>query len=211
MKFIDVTVTMTEGMPVWPGETTFELKRDKKIEDGANANVSRLVMSVHTGTHVDAPFHFLSSGDTVENLPLNVLIGKALVIEIDEDVSEITREILESVGLTDGYERVLFKTRNSRLWKDGKTDFEPGFVGIDAEASKLLVEKGVKLVGIDYLSIAPFKRSRPTHEVMLEAKMVIIEGLDLSGVVPGEYTLCCLPLKLKNTDGAPARVVLIKD
>jgi arylformamidase len=93
----------------------------------------------------------------------------------------------------------------------GTQEFQEGFVGIDEGAARLLVEKGVRLVGIDYLSVAPFKRSRPTHEVLLEAKMVIIEGLDLSGVSAGEYTLYCLPLKLRHTDGAPARVILIEE
>lgn len=209
MKIFDVTQIMEEGMPVWPGEAEFVLRRDKKIEEGANANVSRLEMSVHTGTHVDAPFHFLSSGGTVENLLLDVLIGSAQVVELDESVDEITREVLEKVHFAEGVERVLFKTRNSSYWKMGNKQFQEGFVGIDEGASRLLVEKGVRLVGIDYLSVAPFKRSRPTHEVLLEAKIVIIEGLDLSSVTAGEYTLYCLPLKLKHTDGAPARVVLI--
>jgi len=211
MKIHDITLMMEEGMTVWPGETAFVLQRDKKIEDGANANVSHLEMSVHTGTHVDAPFHFLSTGDTVENLLLELLIGKVVVVELDEQIGEVTREVVESIGLADGVKRVLFKTRNSGYWATGNQDFQEGFVGIDAEASKLLVEKGIQLVGIDYLSVAPFKRSRPTHEILLAAKMVIIEGLDLSGVKPGEYTLYCLPLKLKHTDGAPARVILIEE
>lgn len=211
MKIYDVTQTMVEGMPVWPGEAAFVLRRDKKIEEGANANVSRLEMSVHTGTHVDAPFHFLSGGESVENLLLDVLIGGAQVVELTESVDEITREVLESVHFTEGVERVLFKTRNSNYWKMGNQEFQEGFVGIDEGAARLLVDKGVRLVGIDYLSVAPFKRSRPTHEVLLEAKMVIIEGLDLSGVTAGEYTLYCLPLKLKNTDGAPARVILVEE
>jgi arylformamidase len=198
-------------MPVWPGEAAFVLRRDKKIEEGANANVSRLEMSVHTGTHVDAPFHFLSGGETVENLLLDVLIGGVQVVELPESVDEITREVLKTVHLTKGVERVLFKTRNSYYWKMGTQEFQEGFVGIDEGAARLLVEKGVRLVGIDYLSVAPFKRSRPTHEVLLEAKMVIIEGLDLSGVSAGEYTLYCLPLKLRHTDGAPARVILIEE
>jgi arylformamidase len=210
MKIYDVTQMMEEGMPVWPGEADFVLQRDKKIEEGADANVSRLEMSVHTGTHVDAPFHFLSGGDTVENLLLDVLIGSAQVVELPESVDEITRDVIETVHLTKGVERVLFKTRNSNYWKMGRREFQKSFVGIDADAAKLLVELGVRLVGIDYLSVAPFKRSRPTHEVLLGAKMVIIEGLDLSGVTEGEYMLYCLPLKLKLTDGAPARVVLVQ-
>ena len=211
MKIHDITLTLRAGMVVWPGDPEVELGRIKKIEEGANANVSSIAMGVHTGTHVDAPYHFLSDGDTVENMLLEVLIGKVKVIEIDDQVDVITRDVLERIHLEDCIERVLFKTRNSKYLADYRVGFKEDFVGIDAGASELLVEKGIKLVGIDYLSIAPYKRSRPTHEVMLGAKMVIIEGVDLSGVEPGDYILYCLPLKLKNTEGAPARVILIEE
>lgn len=211
MKVHDITLTLEPGMVVWPGDPEVVLGRIKKIEDGANANVSTIAMGVHTGTHVDAPYHFLSDGDTVENMLLEVLIGRVKLVEIEESINEITRDVLESVNLEDGVERVLFKTRNSKFLSDHSVGFNEDFVGIDAGASELLVEKGVRLVGIDYLSIAPYKRSRPTHEVMLRAKMVIIEGVDLSSVEPGDYTLYCLPLKLKDTEGAPARVILIEE
>lgn len=211
MKIHDITLTLRAGMVVWPGDPEVELGRIKKIEEGANANVSSIAMGVHTGTHVDAPYHFLSDGDTVENMLLEVLIGKVKVVEIDDQVEVITRDVLERIHLEDGIERILFKTRNSKYLADSRVGFKEDFVGIDAGASELLVEKGIKLVGIDYLSIAPYKRSRPTHEVMLGAKMVIIEGVDLSGVEPGDYILYCLPLKLKDTEGAPARVILIEE
>lgn len=211
MKIHDITLTLRAGMVVWPGDPEVELGRIKKIEEGANANVSSIAMGVHTGTHVDAPYHFLTDGDTVENMLLQVLIGKVKVVEIDDQVEVITRDVLERIHLEDGIERILFKTRNSKYLADSRVGFKEDFVGIDAGASELLVEKGIKLVGIDYLSIAPYKRSRPTHEVMLGAKMVIIEGVDLSGVEPGDYILYCLPLKLKDTEGAPARVILIEE
>ena len=211
MKIHDITLTLQAGMVVWPGDPEVELGRIKKIEEGANANVSSIAMGVHTGTHVDAPYHFLSDGDTVENMLLEVLIGKVKVVRIDDHVDVITRDVLERIHLEDGIERVLFKTRNSRYLADYRVGFKEDFVGIDAGASELLVEKGIKLVGIDYLSIAPYKRSRPTHEVMLGAKMVIIEGVDLSHVEAGDYILYCLPLKLKKTEGAPARVILIEE
>jgi arylformamidase len=211
MKIHDITLTLQAGMMVWPGDPKVELGRIKKIEEGANANVSSIAMGVHTGTHVDAPYHFLSDGDTVENMLLEVLIGKVKVVRIDDHVDVITRDVLERIHLEDGIERVLFKTRNSRYLADYRVGFKEDFVGIDAGASELLVEKGIKLVGIDYLSIAPYKRSRPTHEVMLGAKMVIIEGVDLSDVEAGDYILYCLPLKLKKTEGAPARVILIEE
>ncbi len=197
-------------MPVWPGDHEVELYRDEKIEDGANANVSNLSISVHTGTHVDAPYHFLPEGGPVDQLPLEVLIGPVQVVELPESVDFIDEKILLKTEINPGTIRVLFKTRNSRYWMMDINEFQTGFVGITEDGARYLVEKGIKLVGIDYLSISPYKMSRPTHEVLLKAMMVVIEGLDLSKVDAGQYELYCLPLKLFNTDGAPARAVLIE-
>lgn len=210
MKIHDVTVTIMPGMPVWPGDHEVELYRDEKIEDGANANVSNLAISVHTGTHVDAPFHFLPEGGPVDQLSLEVLIGPVQVVELPESVDFIDEEVLQKIEFTPGTIRILFKTRNSRYWMMDSKEFQTGFVGITEDGARYLVEKGIQLVGIDYLSIAPYKMSRPTHEVLLNAKMIVIEGLDLSKVDSGQYDLYCLPLKLFNTDGAPARVILIE-
>lgn len=211
MKIHDVTVTIRPGMVVWPGDHQVELYRNGKIEEGANANVSNLSISVHTGTHVDAPYHFLPTGSTVELLPLDVLVGPVQAVELPDSVLFIDQKVLEAVHIHPETTRILFKTRNSSFWSAADDSFHPDFVGITEDGSQYLVEKGIKLVGIDYLSIAPYKKSRPTHEVMLNAKMVIIEGLDLSQVDPGTYELYCLPLKLMNTDGAPARVILVEN
>lgn len=211
MKIHDVTVTIRPGMVVWPGDHQVELYRNGKIEEGANANVSNLSISVHTGTHVDAPYHFLPTGSTVELLPLDVLVGPVQAVELPDSVLFIDQKVLEAVHIHPETTRILFKTRNSSFWSAADDTFHTDFVGITEDGSQYLVEKGIKLVGIDYLSIAPYKKSRPTHEVMLNAKMVIIEGLDLSRVDPGTYELYCLPLKLMNTDGAPARVILVEN
>lgn len=211
MKIHDVTVTIRPGMVVWPGDHQVELYRNGKIEEGANANVSNLSISVHTGTHVDAPYHFLPTGSTVELLPLDVLVGPVQAVELPDSVLFIDQKVLEAVHIHPETTRILFKTRNSSFWSAADDTFHTDFVGITEDGSQYLVEKGIKLVGIDYLSIAPYKKSRPTHEVMLNAKMVIIEGLDLSQVDPGTYELYCLPLKLMNTDGAPARVILVEN
>lgn len=211
MKIHDITLTIRPGMPVWPGDHPVELYRDEKIEEGANANVSNLSISVHTGTHVDAPYHFLMEGPKVDTLPLNVLVGEVQVVEIPDSIKTITREVVEGLELREGITRVLFKTSNSKVWRSGSDEFYTGFVGIDAGGSQILADKGIRLVGIDYLSISPYKNSRPTHEILLGARMVIIEGLDLFGIEAGVYTLYCLPLKLKDTDGAPARVILVED
>jgi arylformamidase len=147
----------------------------------------------------------------VENLPLDVLVGPAQVIQVTSNVEVITAEVMEKLKFEPLVERVLFKTSNSDLWKNPEAPFNTHFVGIDESGARFLVDHKIKLVGIDYLSISPYKKSRPTHEVLLGAGVVIVEGLDLSGVSAGKYTLCCLPLKLKGADGAPARAVLIEN
>lgn len=211
MKINDVTLTIREGLPVWPGEPEVTLHRVKKLEEGANANVTYMAFAVHTGTHVDAPCHFLADEEGVDKLPLDVLVGEVTVVEMPDSVDQITAKEVSASGLVAGTERVLFKTRNSNYWIEGVDTFQTGFVGITEDGAQALVDLGVKLVGIDYLSIAPFKMSRPTHLVMLKARMVVIEGLDLSSIKSGKYTLFCLPLKLANADGAPARVILVEE
>ncbi len=212
MKLHDISLTISPKLPVWPGDPQARLERVRKIEDGANSNVSELQLRVHTGTHVDAPVHFLNdSKEGVDDLPLKTLVGFCCVVEIPSDVDVITQETLEKVYIPQGNQRILFKTRNSGYWKQGLSDFQEKFVGIDASAAQHLVDMGYKLVGIDYLSIAPYKNSRPTHEVFLKNGIIVIEGLDLSEVSEGYYTLFCLPLKLAGSDGAPARVILIDE
>jgi arylformamidase len=209
MTIYDITLTVSPDMPVWPGDPAVSLQRAKKIEEGANANVSHLSLSVHTGTHVDAPFHFLPGGKGVDQLALDVLIGPVQVVALAESVDEINAATIQQAGIEPGSERVIFKTRNSHYWADHEQSFQAGFVGISQDGARALVGMGVKLVGIDYLSVAPFKRSRPTHEVLLSAGMIIVEGLDLSLVPPGQYQLYCLPTRLSGADGAPARAILM--
>lgn len=210
MKIYDLTVTIHNGMPVWPGHPAVELERINDMAAGAHSNVSRLSLAVHTGTHVDAPVHFLAGGNGVERLALEVLVGPAYVIELPDSINVVTAAELQAAAIPAGVERVLLKTRNSAGWKTA-TEFNPAYVGLSDDGAEYLVERGVRLVGIDYLSIAPYKQSRPTHETLLNAGVVILEGLDLSGIAPGNYTLVCLPLKLAGSDGAPARVVLLDD
>ena len=210
-KIFDISLTMHPGMVVWPGDPAVQMERLTKIENGDNCNVTFLSTAVHAGTHVDAPFHFISDGTTIETLPLDVLIGPAQVIQIPEDEAVIDRKALEKAEFMPGVTRVLFKTRNVKIRVAGDREFEPSFVAVSADAAELLLEKGVKLVGVDYLSVAPFNNSRPTHEILLGAKVVLLEGIDLDEVEPGLYTLYCLPLKLAGSDGAPARTILIQD
>lgn len=210
-KIHDVTVTISAQMPVWPGDPAPVIERKRKIEEGANSNTSQLTLGVHCGTHLDSPFHFIPDGKSVESLPLDVLYGPVLVVALDDTVSVINAEVVHRAALPTGTVRVLFKTRNSTAWAENESTFRTDFVGIDHSGAKLLVEMGICLVGVDYLSVAPYKQSRPTHEEFLKAGVVVVEGLDLSKINGGHYTLCCLPLKLQGSDGAPARVVLVEE
>jgi arylformamidase len=209
MQIYDISVEINPSLPIWPGDPAFGLERVSKIEDGANANVSRVTMGVHTGTHIDAPFHFLPEGNTVEGVALEKLIGPARVVSVPEDVQTIDSGMLQRLGLEEGVTRLLLKTRNSRFWGEPQPVFHTDFVGVSADGAEYLVSRGIQLIGIDYLSIAPYKKSRPTHEILLRNGTVIIEGLNLSAVPAGDYDLYCLPLKLTGSDGGPARAVLL--
>jgi len=206
MKIYDVTVPLSADLPVYPGDPKIQIDRTSKLENGDSANVSRLSMSSHTGTHVDPPSHFFSGARTLDNLALEVLIGPARVVDVG-NVDCIDESVIGECQL-EGATRVLFKTKNSQLWS-GKKHFTKDFVSLDHVAARELVRQGIKLVGIDYLSIEKFNFDVPrTHFELLGADVIIVEGLNLSGVPPGDYELICLPLKIEDGDGAPARVVL---
>jgi arylformamidase len=210
MRTYDISLTISPDMPVWPGDPKVVIKRIAKISEGDNANVSQLELSVHTGTHLDAPNHFLDQDKTtVEQLDLKTLAGRAYVLHLPDEVDLITRTILENAEIPPRTRRLLLRTRNSHLWAQQEKKFNQTFVGIDASGAEYLTERGVRLVGVDYLSVAPYHEGRPTHEILLGSGVVIVEGLDLSQVSQGRYTLYCLPLKLQGAEGAPARAILI--
>ncbi len=210
MRTFDITIPLHPQMPVWPGDPSIQLSRISKIEEGASANVTKISMTVHAGTHIDAPYHFLGGETaTVEQLPLNLLTGRVYVLHLPDEADLITAEILKKSEIPPRTRRVLFRTRNSHLWKKNSQEFYKDFVALSPDGAEYLVERGVKLVGIDYLSIAPFYDSVPTHKILLEAGVIIVEGLDLSQVPQGRYSLYCLPLNLIGVDGAPARAILI--
>jgi arylformamidase len=198
VEIIDISVPIRPGMPTYPGDPQVLLERVESIPDGASANVSRLEIGVHAGTHVDAPAHFLEGAETTEQLPLNVLNGPCEVVEaarLDESAVEAVPE---------GTERVLFKTTNSELWALER--FPDEFERFDGAGASALVGRGVKLVGVDFLSVGDHE----AHRVLLAAGVVPLEGLDLRGVESGTYELHCLPLRLVGSDGAPARAILIR-
>lgn len=208
MKIYDITFPISAETPIYEGDPRVEIKTVNSIEKGDAANVSQICCGVHTSTHVDAPNHFIEGAKRVHELDLEKLIGNCLVIELDEKVMSIEPEHLEN--LQDA-ERVLFKTRNSKFWNEAEKGFRTDFTYISPEAAKFLVEKNIKLAGIDYLSVEKFgSEDFATHKTLLEKEVIIIEGLDLRGISGGKYELICLPLKYigGSGDGSPARTVL---
>jgi arylformamidase len=204
-KYYDVSVPISPQLPIWPDTQPIEFQRTLDLDQGDIANDTTICMSVHTGTHVDASLHFVSSGRTVDELPLETLIGVTTVLDVGE-IEVITANFLESLRLPNNLKRILFKTKNSRLWNSvNSSKFEANFVALSCDAAEWLVHQGIILVGIDYLSIQRFYDG---PIVLLESDVVIIEGLNLIDVPAGNYELICLPIKLKGLEGAPSRVIL---
>jgi arylformamidase len=205
MKLIDVTVPLDARLPTYPGNTPFSVEAVKRLARGDSSNVSALHMSAHAGTHVDAPRHFFDGGGGAETLPLDLLIGRARVVEITSR-GGIGADELAGIDFSDDV-RVLFKTGNSRLW--ASPEFREQYVGVTASGAAQLIASGIKLVGVDYLSIEPFRTpGAPAHRTLLGGGAVIVEGLNLTDVEPGVYEMVCLPLRIVGADGAPARVIL---
>lgn len=209
MSVFDVSLAVGPDMMVWPGDPPVVVQEASRIARGDPANVSTLRLGTHTGTHVDPPCHFIDGAATVDEIPPDVFVGPAVVL----DLGAVDREIVprDLVALPEGTERVLFRTRNSDLWARGERKFPDDYVALGLEGARWLVSRGVRLVGTDFLSIE--KRGAPGHPVhvaLLEAGVVIVEGLDLHAVDPGDYTFTCLPLRILDGDGGPARALLAR-
>ena len=204
MKIYDITVDLSEELPVFPGDPPLRIEPVAALARGDAGNVSRITMSTHSGTHLDPPRHFNDNGLSVDQLPLSLLVGNALLAEV-KGTKAIGRAELEQLPLK-GEERLLLKTDNSRLWD------LPGFSGdyshLTPDGACYLVETGIKLVGIDYLSVECLDGDGEVHRFLLDNGLVILEGLNLNGVAAGSYELICLPLKIRGGDGAPARAIL---
>jgi arylformamidase len=200
----DVTVPLAPGLPAYPGDPPFEIEAIQRL-GSAPFSLSRMSLATHTGTHVDAPAHFLPGGATIDSLPLEILLGKARVVEIPAR-ERIDRADLEPRDLRDDL-RILLKTRMSgQMLKPG---FQEDHLYLSGDAAAYLAQAGLKLVGFDYLSVDRYGApDYPAHHALLEAGVIIVEGLDLSEVEPGEYDMACLPLRVADGDGAPARVIL---
>jgi arylformamidase len=205
VEIIDISVPIRPGMMVYEGDPAVLLERASSIGEGAAVNISRLDFGVHSGTHVDAPVHFIDGAPGAEALPLDALIGPAEVVDATGVAGVLDEDALRGLPLADGAERLLFKTSNSRLWE--RDEFMPDFVRMNGGGARYLIARGVRLVGIDYLSIG----DEEAHVELLRAGVVPLESLDLRSVEAGEYHLVCLPLRIVGSDGAPARAILIRD
>jgi arylformamidase len=205
MDVLDVSVRLSADVPTYPGNPPFQLTPIKRIAEGASSNVSALHMGTHTGTHVDAPRHFYDGRPGADALPLDVLIGPARVVHLP-GLEPVTADRLRGVDLS-GVRRLLLRTGNSALWST--PEFASSYAGVTGDAAELIANAGIALVGVDYLSVERFHQpGAPAHHALLGRGLVVVEGLDLSQVEPGDYELICLPLKLADADGAPARAVL---
>lgn len=204
--WIDISVPLTSGMVHWPGDPAPNFELISEIATGGGANVTMCRMVAHTGTHMDAPHHFLSDGVGIDSFPIEYGIGRARVIEV-QGADIVTRKHLEGKGIEKG-DRVLIKTRNSRIqWTT--LDFQENYVGIDSSAARLLVEAGAVLVGVDYISVGVFEGDNPeTHKILLGGGVWILEGLALGAVSEGVYDFVCLPLRIPGCDGSPVRAVI---
>ena len=208
IKIYDISMPLRAGMPVYPGDKAFHMEPLMEMAKGDFANLTSLALGSHSGTHVDAPSHFIEGGRTIEEMSLSILVGPAHVLELPH-LDRITAEDLDGATLPYPCNRLLLKTKNSSLCDE--SEFRDSYSYLTADAAHWLLGRGCQLIGIDYLSIEEFRPPRyEVHKVLLDADVVILEGLDLRGVTEGSYFLVCLPMKLVGGDGAPARTVLLK-
>jgi arylformamidase len=204
----DLSIPVRTGGLVYPGNPEIVIESQQAISRGAGANVSRISFGSHTGTHVDAAKHFFDGGETVDRIAVDRLVGPAVLIALDESLTSVSASDLERHDLGN-HTRILIRTRNSSFLDD--REFHRDYTYLAPDAAEYLVEKGVDLVGVDYLSIEQFRSGHHrTHRTLLERNVVIVEGLRLGGIMPGVYDFICLPLRLEGLDGAPARAILIE-
>lgn len=209
MKIIDISVPINGKIPHWPGGTRAKLRRISKIKKEYGCNESSLDMNLHTGTHIDAPLHFISDGKTSNQILLNTFIGDVFVAHLPR-VSKISSFELKTIKIPKGVKKVLFKTSNSLLWNKNIAQFNKKYVGITADGALWLAKQNFKLIGVDYLSVAGFDETVAVHKILLGKEMVLLEGINLSFVKSGLYGLICLPISILGTEASPVRAVLIK-
>jgi arylformamidase len=209
VRIFDISLPIHNNMMPFYQDPTASIYRVRDMDEGDDANVSEIKMGCHCGTHLDAPVHFVPGAPAVEDLSLDDLIGPALVVEFPDSVEQIHAEHLEQANIPAGVRRVLFKTRNSKLWERKETQFSKDYCGVEADAAQWLIDRGLKVVGHDHLSICPFHDLLVPHRLFFEARVIVIEGVNLTNIEPGLYQLICMPLNIQGSDGAPCRVALL--
>lgn len=213
-KIYDISLPITPEMAVWSGDPKVTLRRVNSLDKGDSSNVTQIRMSVHTGTHIDAPLHFLKNGKSIGEIPLQKLTGKAFVMEMGEEVEVITQSVLEKHPQNEVLKtssKVLFKTRNSSHLESWGSAFQKDYAALDSSGAKYLAQFDLDLIGVDYLSVAAYNDIKIPHQVLLEREIVLLEGINLAEVPAGIYDLYCLPMNLAECEGAPARVILISE
>jgi len=205
MSWIDISLPISEKLTIWPGDPKVQFDWIEQIPAN-EVNLTRLCMSVHSGTHIDAPLHFFENGKSIDQIDLSEMIGEVHVIQVPEEVKVIDKSYLDTVYF-EQTQRLIFKTR---MWKNFEDRFDENFKAIDETGARWLVEQGIKLIGIDYLSISPYTNSAAPHQILLGAEIVVVEGLVLNDVKAGKYEMICLPINLAGREAAPARVILGK-
>lgn len=210
-RVIDISVPIHPNMPTFPGDPGVAFESVMVMNDGAVANVTMVHMGSQTGTHYDAPHHILNDAQTAEQIPLTMCFGSALVVELPADIQQITADVLAEY-VTEKTPRLLLKTRNSRFWHESPNSFKTDFAAFTADGAQWLVDHGIGLIGLDYLSIELYgAKELGAHKAFLKSGVTILEGLDLTRAKPGWYVLSAFPLKYQGLDGAPCRAVLIQD
>ena len=207
MRIHDISLAIDAGLPTWPTSEGFHVRSAMRIANGDPANVSVVEMDVHTGTHVEAPLHFIDGADGLDTIELGRFVGPAAVVEVEG--AAVTPEALDAAGVPRETERLLVKTANSARWAAGWGSFDPVYVSLTPDAARWVVDRGIRLVGIDHLSIQQYEDDGETHRILMRAGVAILEGLRLDGVQPGAYTLVAAPLRLAGIEAAPARALLL--
>jgi arylformamidase len=211
-RIIDISLGLGPDTLIWPDSTPLRVIPATRVSEGDASNTSEVRIGSHTGTHIDPPSHFDENGLSVEQVPLESLVGPALVVDLTAVAARIDPDDLEALMLPEGTTRLLFKTRNSSMWQALPRPFTTDYVSISPAGAAWIVDHGIRLVGVDFLSVESFRaEGRPTHRKLLDAGVVVVEGLDLSQAEAGVYSFACLPLRLIGGDGGPARAVLISE
>lgn len=211
MKIIDISLTLSETLVTWPGDPKIKINRVADLAKGDMATVTEISMGLHSGTHIDSPAHFIDEGRTSELLDLSKLIGPCLVVAIEDHIPAISSKVLNKLEIPLDTKRILFQTKNSKLWQGNTQDFVKDYVAITPDGARWLAEREFMLVGVDYLSVASYENPVSVHKILLAGDIAVVEGLNLHEIIAGCYQIICLPLKIANSEAAPARVVLVDE